>query len=123
MRIVSEMGLTALIVDDNVRFREAARRVVESAGLEVVAEAEDGPAALAAASAWRPDVVLLDVRLPGFDGIEVARRLAAGEAPPIVVLMSAGDALVNDDLVRGARARGFLPKGRLRPHTLLALLS
>lgn len=40
-----------------------------------------------------------------------------------MVLMSAGDALVNDDLVRGARARGFLPKGRLRPHTLLALLS
>ena len=91
-------------------------------GLEVIAEAEDGPAALAAASAWRPDVDL-DVRLPGFDGIEVARRLAAGEAPPIVVLMSAGDALVNDDLVRGARARGFVPKGRLRPHTLLALLS
>ncbi len=40
-----------------------------------------------------------------------------------MVLMSAGDALVNDDLVRGARARGFVPKGRLRPHTLLALLS
>ena len=40
-----------------------------------------------------------------------------------MVLMSAGDALVNDDLVRGAPARGFLPKARLRPHTLLALLS
>ncbi len=115
------MGLTALIVDDNAPFRQAARRVVEAAGLEVIAEAEDGPAALAAASAWRPDVVLLDVRLPGFDGMEVARRLAAGQAPPIVVLMSAG-ALITDDLVRAARARGFLPKDRLRPHTLLALL-
>ena len=74
MRIVSEMGLTALIVDDNVRFREAARRVVQSAGLEVIGEAEDGPAALAAASAWRPDVVLLDVRLPGFGSRAPARR-------------------------------------------------
>jgi len=122
MRIVSEMGLTALIVDDNAPFREAARGVAEAAGLEVIAEAGDGPAALAAASAWRPDVVLLDVRLPGFDGIEVARRLAAGHAPPIVVLMSAGGTRVNDDVVRAARARGFLPKDRLRPQALLALL-
>ena len=123
MRIVSEMGLTALIVDDNVRFREAARRVVESAGLEVIAEAEDGPAALAAASAWRPDVVLLNVRLPGFDGIEVARRLAAGEAPPIVVLMSAGDALVNDDLIPVVRGRADSSPRADCAHTLLALLS
>jgi SARP family transcriptional regulator, regulator of embCAB operon len=88
------MGLTALIVDDNAPFRKAARGVVEAAGLQVIGEAADGPAALAAVSAWRPDVVLVDVRLPGFDGMEVARRLAAGQAPPIVVLMSAGGALL-----------------------------
>jgi CheY-like chemotaxis protein len=121
-RIVSEVGLTALIVDDNAPFRDAARQVVEAAGLEVVAEAQDGPAALAAASAWRPDVVLLDMRLPGVDGIEVARRLAAGQAPPIVVLMSAGDVLLSDGLVGAARVRGFLPKDRLHPQTLRALL-
>jgi two-component system nitrate/nitrite response regulator NarL len=109
-------------LDDNAPFREAARRVVASAGLQVIAAAQDGPAALAAASAWLPDVVLLDVRLPGFDAIEVARRLAAGQAPAIVVLMSAGDGLVNDDVVRATRARGFLAKDRLRPQTLLALL-
>jgi two-component system nitrate/nitrite response regulator NarL len=114
------VGLTALIVDDNAPFRDAARRVVEAAGLEVVAEAQDGPAALAAALAWRPDVVLLDMRLPGFDGIEVARRLAAGQAPPIVVLMSAGEVLLGDGLI-GA-VRGFLPKDRLHPQTLRALL-
>lgn len=114
------MVLTAMIVDDNAPFRAAARRVVQAAGLEVVAEARDGPAALAAASAWRPDVVLLDVRLPGMGGLEVARRLAAAQVPPIVVLMSAGG--LDDDVVRVVRARGFLPKERLRPETLLALL-
>jgi CheY-like chemotaxis protein len=122
-RIVGEVAATALIVDDHAPFRAAARRVVEAAGLEVIAVAENGEAALAAASAWRPHVVLLDVRLRGLDGLEVARRLAARPAPPIVVLMSADDALVDADLVRTSRARGFLAKRRLRPQTLLAMLS
>ena len=70
------MGKSVLIVDDHPSFRASARRMLEAAGYEVVGEAEDGAAALDAAGQLRPDVVLLDVRLPDIDGFEVARRLA-----------------------------------------------
>ena len=82
---------TALIVDDHPEFRAVARMIVEGAGLEVVAEAADG-AALAAAADTNPDVVLLDVRLPGLDGIAIAELLAVRHSPPAVVLTSSTDA-------------------------------
>src|SRR6185503_1279394 len=81
-----------LIVDDHAAFRAAARRMLEAAGFAVVAEAGDGPAALALVAATAPDIVLLDIHLPGFDGISVAERLAEQGEPPRVVLISSRDA-------------------------------
>ena len=69
------MAQTVLIVDDHPSFRASARRMLEAAGYEVLGEAEDGAAALAAAQQLTPDLVLLDLRLPDIDGFEVARRL------------------------------------------------
>ena len=84
---------TALIVDDHPEFRAVARMIIEGAGLEVVAEVADGEAALAAAADTNPDVVLLDVRLPGLDGITgIAELLAVRRSPPAVVLTSSTDA-------------------------------
>src|SRR5438270_5433678 len=86
------MEKSVLIVDDHPSFRASARRMLEADGYEVVGEAEDGAAALAAAKQLHPWLVLLDVRLPDVDGIEVARRLLAAAGPtPQIVLISSHD--------------------------------
>ena len=82
------MTARVLIVDDHAPFRARARALLEADGFEVVGEAADGEAAVAAAQRLRPDVVLLDVQLPGIDGFAVAERLAAEAEPPAVVLIS-----------------------------------
>jgi DNA-binding NarL/FixJ family response regulator len=115
-------ALTALIVDDHPACREVARIVLEGAGLEVVAEATDGETALAAVAETNPDVVLLDVRLPGLDGIRVAELLAWRKAPPMVVLTSSSDAASYGDRLAAAPVRGFIPKERLTTRALAELL-
>jgi DNA-binding response OmpR family regulator len=79
-----------LVVDDEptIAASVAARLRAEGYAVEV---AHDGPAAVAAAAVYRPDVVVLDVMLPGFDGIEVCRRLQA-ERPVAVLMLTARDA-------------------------------
>src|SRR3954471_5187315 len=67
-------GARALVVDDAAEFRELVASVLRSEGF-VVEVAEDGPAALRAAESFTPDVVVLDLGLPGMDGVEVCRRL------------------------------------------------
>ena len=73
------MPPSVLIVDDHPSFRLSARRMLEAYGYTVVGEAEDGERALAAARRLGPDLVLLDIQLPGIDGFEVALRLATAE--------------------------------------------
>lgn len=107
------LPVTALIVDDHPGFRRFARKLVEEAGLVVVGDADDGASALVAVRELRPDVVLLDVLLPDTTGLEVARTLAKGPAPPLVVLISSRSA---DDLgVRPGRdgAAAFISKSEL----------
>ena len=71
---------TILIVDDHVQVRVTARALLECDGFEVVGEAPTGVAGLDAAFRLKPDVVLLDVRLPDADGFALAERLTAGGA-------------------------------------------
>jgi CheY-like chemotaxis protein len=83
-----------LIIEDNGDAREMLRAQLERAGHEVHAAA-DGPAGVEAAAAARPDVVLIDVGLPGFDGFEVARRIRAaawGQSMRLVALTGYGQA-------------------------------
>jgi CheY-like chemotaxis protein len=113
---------TVLIVDDHASVRAAARLGVEAAGLEIVGEAADGEGALAAVAAITPDVVLLDVQLPGLDGIAVAELLAARETAPCVVLMSSSEAASYGERLERAPVRGFIPKQRLTRRALAAIL-
>jgi DNA-binding NarL/FixJ family response regulator len=117
------MPKTVLIVDDHASFRRAVRLVLEYEGYEVVGEAADGEAALAAATDLKPELVLLDVHMPGgIDGFEVAERLAAGEPPPDVVLTSSRDGSDFEQRVRRSGARGFIPKAEISGQRLAELL-
>ena len=74
-------SIGVLTVDDQPLFRSAAAAVVDATpGFEAVGEASSGEEALQLSSELRPDLVLLDVRMPGMDGIETAQRLAATAA-------------------------------------------
>lgn len=111
-----------LIVDDHAGFRSMARLLLESEGFEVVGEAGDGDEALAASVALRPDLVLLDVHLPGDDGFTVAARLAALSGAPKVVLISSRPASDMGAPLLSTTAVGFIPKSELSAATIAAIV-
>jgi len=111
-----------LIVDDHPGFRESARLLLSAEGYEVVGAVGDGAAALAAAGALKPDVALVDIRLPDTDGFVVAAELTAGRPGPMVVLTSTREDAGLPQLVRASGARGFIPKAQLSAAALDALL-
>jgi len=89
---MSETEVRVLTVDDQVVFRDAARDVISATdGFESVGDAGTGEEALAAVERLRPDLVLLDVRMPGCGGIEAARRITAAHPETVVVLISIED--------------------------------
>ena len=114
--------MTVLIVDDHASFRTAARKLLEHHGYRVVGEALDGESALAAVRELRPDLVLLDVQMPGIDGFEVASRLNAIGNAPAIVFVSSRDGLDFGKLVTESGARGFISKHDLSGPALAALL-
>lgn len=82
--------MNVLIVDDEPLARERLRRMVEDfPGYTVVAEAGDGRTALDCVARLRPDAVLLDLHMPGLDGLQVARQLADSDMPPAVIFVTA----------------------------------
>jgi DNA-binding NarL/FixJ family response regulator len=118
------MARTVLIVDDHPSFRASARRMLEADGLEVVGEAQDGETALTAAAQLRPELVLLDVRLPDIDGLEVARRMLREPGwRPQVVLVSSHDHSDFGDAIGASGARGFIPKSELSTEAIESLVS
>jgi DNA-binding NarL/FixJ family response regulator len=104
--------IRVLIADDQALMRSGLRMILDAQGdIEVVAEAADGRDAIAAARRARPDVALMDIRMPGLNGIEATRELLAGAGPAPRVLMLTTfdlDEYVYDALKSGAS--GFLLK-------------
>jgi two-component system, NarL family, invasion response regulator UvrY len=81
--------VTVVAVDDQPIFLRAARQLIaDTPGFEQVGEAMSGPEALELVAAVHPDLVLVDVRMPGMDGIETARRMVALDLSAVVVLVS-----------------------------------
>jgi DNA-binding NarL/FixJ family response regulator len=120
------MAVRVLIVDDHAPFRALARLLLAAEGFDVVGEADDGPAALAAARRLLPDVVLLDVQLregSGGDGFGVAEALTAHEKAPTVVLVSSRSRTDYGHRVACSAAHGFIPKAELSGAELRSVLA
>ena len=108
-----------LIVDDQEPFRRAIAAVVsETDGFVVVASTSSGEEALLAVTRLRPSLVLMDVNLPGIDGIEATRRITRDTEPPIVVLLSTYDQEEFD--ICGCGAASYLAKAAFGPDVLTA---
>ena len=119
-----DMPVRVLVVDDHEPFRRAARAVVQEApGFELVGEAADGEASIAAVQRLRPDLVLMDVSLPGISGVEATRRIRASAPSTVVLLLSTRDALELVSEAASCGAAAYLPKSLLSPEHLGELWS
>ena len=114
--------LRVVIADDQALVRVGFRLILETEdGIEVVAEAGDGEEAIAAVRRLRPDVILMDVRMPGLDGLEATRRIIGSGATCRVIMLTTFDL---DEYVYAALeagASGFLLKD-VSPEQLVASL-
>jgi DNA-binding NarL/FixJ family response regulator len=115
------MPLRVVLVDDDRRFRATARRALEAEGVQVVAEVASGEDALVTVQDCYPDVVLVDVRMPGVDGVEVARRLQ-GKVGATTILISTLDKEHGQVLAEGLAA-GYIPKDELSLAAITRLLA
>ena len=105
-----DKSLNVLLADDHRLVREGLRAVLAQAGMNVVGEAEDGPTAVRLARDLAPDVVLLDLRMPGMSGTEAARRITGGnDQIRVVVITVSADA---EDVIQAlaAGACGYVLK-------------
>ncbi len=113
-------SVSVLIVDDHESFRRVARSVVEATdGFAVAGSAASGEESIEAAARLRPDLVLMDVNMPGIDGIEATRRLSALSHPPVVVLLSTYDADDFDPTARECGAAAYVAKSVFGPDRLV----
>lgn len=79
-------GIRVVLVDDHAPVRAGMRMILESAGMSVIGEASEGERGVSMVRALRPDVVLMDVRMPGVDGVEATRRIVAESLAPVLIL-------------------------------------
>jgi two-component system response regulator AlgR len=109
--------IRVLVVDDQEPFRRAMATIVEETdGFVVVGSVASGEESLEAAADLTPDLVLMDVNLPGIDGIEASRRLTSEPGGPVVVLLSTYD---QDQLdLSGSGAAAYVAKATFGPDRL-----
>jgi DNA-binding NarL/FixJ family response regulator len=114
---------TVIVADDQMLVRSGFRMILNSAGIEVVAEAADGKEAVAAVLKHKPDVVLMDIRMPGMDGLEATRRILASPvfaaAGPRIIILTTFDL---DQYVRRLVER-FAPRAPASPGPDLSSLT
>jgi two-component system invasion response regulator UvrY len=119
---VADEPVSVLIVDDQAPFRSAARAVVGmTPGFDVVGEAASGEEALALVEAAQPALVLMDINMPGINGIETTRRITAAHPQTVVILLStyAADELPADARTCGAAT--YVNKEEFGPDVLQQL--
>ena len=102
-----------LLVDDDPAFAELIKSVLARDGIELLAQAFDGAEGVELAVGLEPDIVLMDIRMPGMDGLEATRRIV--EAVPRARVLAVSSSKDREDVARArqAGAIGYLPKDRL----------
>ncbi|HEV3354892.1 MAG TPA: response regulator transcription factor [Acidimicrobiales bacterium] len=116
---MADDAVSVLVVDDQLPFRMAAKTVVRvTPGFEVVGEAETGEEAVTQVDALHPRLVLMDINMPGINGIEASRRIHEAHPDVCVVLLSTypADDLPADALAQGAAA--YINKDEFGPQVL-----
>jgi DNA-binding NarL/FixJ family response regulator len=108
------VSVRVLVVDDHPMWRDNVARDLTEAGFEVVGTAGDGNQAVRVAAATRPEVVVLDLQLPGLSGVEVTRKLVAAEPPCRVLVLSASGEQPDVLAAVTAGATGYLVKSASR---------
>ncbi|MBQ0985073.1 response regulator transcription factor [Streptomyces sp. F63] len=113
--------VTVMVVDDHPMWRDAVARDLAAAGYSVVATAGDGPQAVRRARATRPDVLVLDLNLPGLPGVEVCRQLVGSQPGLRVLVLSASGE--HADVLEAVKsgATGYLLKSAGAPELLDAV--
>lgn len=113
--------MRVMVVDDHPMWRDGLARDLAEAGYEVVAAVGEGRQAVRVAAAVRPELVVLDLQLPDLSGVEVARRLAASDPPPRVLVLSASGE--QDDVLAAVKAgaSGYLLKSASKEEFLEAV--
>jgi DNA-binding NarL/FixJ family response regulator len=122
----SPRPLTVVIADDQTLVRGGFRLILKAAGIDVLAEAADGEQAIAAVLEHRPDVVLMDIRMPLLDGIEATRRIVAAalgapHAGPRIIMLTTFDLDEYVYAALAAGASGFLLKDVTPEHLVAAV--
>ena len=112
------MNVQVVIVDDQPPFRAAARLVVDATdGFDVVGEAETGEDGVSMCRELKPDLVLMDVNLPGMDGLEATRQILA-EEKPVVLVLSTYEAAEYEPRATAAGASAYIQKSDFGPDEL-----
>ena len=115
------MTVRVLIVDDQEPFRMAARMVVEiTDGFEVAGEADTGEDSVRMAQELQPDLVLMDVNLPGINGLDATRQILTGSSPVVVLLLSTYEEEEYAPRAAECGAAAYIPKSSFGPDRLEA---
>jgi DNA-binding NarL/FixJ family response regulator len=116
-----ELAPRVVIADDQTLVRGGFRLILRSAGIDVVAEAADGREAVAAALKYRPDVVLMDIRMPEMDGLEATKRILASRTDVRIIILTTFDLDQYVYAALSAGASGFLLKDVSPEHLIAAV--
>src|SRR3990170_2814426 len=114
-------GISVLVVDDHTLMRQGLRRILEEAGMKVIGEAENGAQAVDLATTINPDVILMDIQMPGMDGIEATRNIKKikDDATIVILTMHEEEQFLFEAIKAGAI--GYLLKSRA-PQELIKVI-
>ena len=117
---MSEKSVRVLIVDDQAPFRDVARLVVElTDGFEVAGEAVTGEESVEMARSLKPDLILMDVNMPGIDGTEATKIILGEDSGVVVLLLSTYEPAEYEPRAAEAGAAAYIPKSAFDPDRLL----
>lgn len=117
--VMNEKNVQVLIVDDQAPFRDVARLVVElTDGFEVAGEAQTGEEAVELSRSLRPDLILMDVNMPGIDGTEATKIILSETDAVVILLLSTYEPAEYEPKAAEAGAAAYIPKSAFDPDRL-----